>query len=104
MDNSIASRLRRKKRLGDLLLGAGVITQEQLEEALKKQKEAGNGQKLGMTLVDMRYTFIYNNVVENNIYFTEFARSFWLASGSWCVCTYSYTGDYKHSSCNQCIS
>ena len=53
MDNSIASRLRRKKRLGDLLLGAGVITQEQLEEALKKQKEAGNGQKLGMTLVDM---------------------------------------------------
>ena len=53
MDNSIASRLRRKKRLGDLLLGAGLITQEQLEEALKKQKEAGNGQKLGMTLVDM---------------------------------------------------
>lgn len=53
MDNSIASRLRRKKRLGDLLLGAGVITQEQLEEALKRQKEAGNGQKLGMTLVDM---------------------------------------------------
>jgi type IV pilus assembly protein PilB len=53
MDNSIASRLRRKKRLGDLLLGAGVITQEQLDEALQKQKEAGNGQKLGMTLVDM---------------------------------------------------
>lgn len=53
MDNSIASRLRRKKRLGDLLLGAGVITQEQLEEALQKQKEAGNGQKLGMTLIDM---------------------------------------------------
>ena len=53
MDNSIASRLRRKKRLGDLLLGAGVITQEQVEDALKKQKEAGNGQKLGMTLVDM---------------------------------------------------
>ena len=53
MDNSIASRLRRKKRLGDLLLGAGDITQEQLEEALKRQKEAGNGQKLGMTLVDM---------------------------------------------------
>ena len=53
MDNSIASRLRRKKRLGDLLLGAGVITQEQLEEGLKKQKEAGNGKKLGMTLVDM---------------------------------------------------
>lgn len=53
MDNSIASRLRRKKRLGELLLGAGVITQEQLEEALKKLKEAGNGQKLGMTLVDM---------------------------------------------------
>ena len=53
MDNSIASRLRRKKRLGDLLLGAGVINQEQLEEALQRQKEAGNGQKLGMTLVDM---------------------------------------------------
>ena len=53
MDNSIASRLRRKKRLGDLLLGAGVINQEQLDEALKRQKEVGNGQKLGMTLVDM---------------------------------------------------
>ncbi len=53
MDNSIASRLRRKKRLGDLLLGAGVITQEQLDEALRRQKEAGNGQKLGMTLIDM---------------------------------------------------
>lgn len=53
MENSIGSRLRRKKRLGDLLLGAGVITQEQLEEALQRQKDAGNGQKLGMTLVDM---------------------------------------------------
>ena len=53
MDNSIASRLRRKKRLGDLLLGAGVITQEQLDMALQRQKQAGNGQKLGMTLVDM---------------------------------------------------
>ncbi len=50
----------------------------------------------------MRYTFIYNNVVENNIYFTEFADLFGrLAVG---VFAYSYTGDYKHSSCNQCIS
>ncbi len=53
MDNSIASRMRRKRRLGDLLMGAGVITQEQLDEALKRQREVGNGQKLGMTLVDM---------------------------------------------------
>lgn len=53
MDNSIQSRLRRKKRMGDLLLDAGVITQEQLDEALKRQKEDGSGQKLGTILVDM---------------------------------------------------
>ena len=53
MENSIAKRMRRKKRMGDLLVEAGVITPEQLEEALRIQKEAGNGQKLGTTLIDM---------------------------------------------------
>ncbi|MCR5692213.1 MAG: Flp pilus assembly complex ATPase component TadA [Eubacterium sp.] len=45
---------RKRKRLGDLLIGAGVISIEQLGEALKKQKE--NGKRLGETLIDLGYT------------------------------------------------
>lgn len=45
---------KRKKRLGDLLLDANIITHEQLMNALKKQKESG--QKLGETLIDMGIT------------------------------------------------
>ena len=41
---------RKKIRLGDLLVQAGTITQEQLETALEKQKKSG--MKLGVTLVD----------------------------------------------------
>ncbi len=41
---------RKKVRLGDLLVEAGSITQEQLVNALEKQKK--NGMKLGVTLVD----------------------------------------------------
>lgn len=41
---------RKKVRLGDLLVEAGSITQEQLMNALEKQKK--NGMKLGVTLVD----------------------------------------------------
>ncbi|MBQ0028095.1 MAG: Flp pilus assembly complex ATPase component TadA [Lachnospiraceae bacterium] len=41
--------LRRKKRLGDILIDGGAITQEQLSQALAKQKELGL--KLGATLV-----------------------------------------------------
>ncbi len=55
MESSVVNRRRRKKRMGDLLVEAGVITQEQLEEALQQQKEMGNGQKLGTTLVDMGF-------------------------------------------------
>ena len=33
--------VRKKKRLGDLLVEEGVLTQEQLMEALKKQRELG---------------------------------------------------------------
>lgn len=40
-----------KIRLGDCLVSKGMITEEQLGEALKKQKE--NGAKLGETIVDM---------------------------------------------------
>ncbi len=43
-----------KKRLGDLLIDAGVITVEQLTEALKKQKELGL--RLGDTLIQMKLT------------------------------------------------
>lgn len=42
--------LRRKKRLGDILVDGGAITLEQLKEGLDKQKVTGH--KLGMTLVE----------------------------------------------------
>ncbi len=41
---------KKKLRLGDLLVQAGTITQEQLTRALEKQKKTG--MKLGVTLVD----------------------------------------------------
>ena len=43
----------RRKRMGDLLVEAGVITQEQLEQALAAQKTDKRGLKLGTLLVDM---------------------------------------------------
>ncbi len=45
---------RRKKRLGDLLVEAGVLTDAQLQEALGKQKEIGK--RLGEVLVEMQLT------------------------------------------------
>lgn len=42
--------VRKKVRLGDVLINGGVITQEQLEKALNLQK--GSGKKLGEVLVD----------------------------------------------------
>ncbi|MGM0517653.1 MAG: GspE/PulE family protein, partial [Pseudomonadota bacterium] len=45
---------RRKIRIGDLLVEQGVITQEQLKEALAEQKQSG--QRLGRTLVDLGFT------------------------------------------------
>lgn len=41
---------RKKIRIGDVLLKAGVITEEQLQIALSRQK--GSGRKLGETLID----------------------------------------------------
>lgn len=46
--------LGRKKRLGDMLVDAGVITGEQLGEALKKQREMG--MRLGQTLIELNFT------------------------------------------------
>ena len=43
-----------KKRLGDILISAGIINEEQLLQALKRQKE--KGQKLGETLIDLNFT------------------------------------------------
>ncbi len=45
---------RTRKRLGDMLVEAGVITNDQLMEALGKQKESGK--RLGEILVDLRFT------------------------------------------------
>ena len=42
-----------KIRLGDCLVQKGMITEEQLSEALVKQKE--NGAKLGETIVELGY-------------------------------------------------
>jgi type IV pilus assembly protein PilB len=44
---------RNKKKIGDLLLEAGLITQEQLEEALNIQKKTGK--RLGRILIDCNY-------------------------------------------------
>ena len=44
---------KRPKRLGDILIAAGLITQEQLEEALAKQK--GSGKRLGTVLQEEGY-------------------------------------------------
>lgn len=43
----------RKKRLGDLLIEAGVISQEQLKAALEEQKSNKSGKKLGSVLIDL---------------------------------------------------
>lgn len=45
---------RTRKRLGDMLVEANVITGDQLMEALKQQKETGK--RLGECLVDMKFT------------------------------------------------
>ena len=46
--------IRNKKRLGDLLIDANVITEEQLKEALKKQRDTGS--RLGQVLIDLGMT------------------------------------------------
>jgi len=48
--------MRNRKRLGDLLLEAGLITQEQLDYTLKHKKE---GQKLGDALVENQFISEY---------------------------------------------
>lgn len=45
---------RKKKRLGDILISEGVITDEELEEALAQQRTIGK--KLGAVLVDLNMT------------------------------------------------
>lgn len=45
--------MRKKIKLGDLLVSAGAITEEELMEALSRQKELG--MKLGQTLVQLDY-------------------------------------------------
>ena len=41
------------KRLGEMLIDVGVLTEDQLTEALKKQK--GSGKRLGQVLIDEHY-------------------------------------------------
>lgn len=45
--------VRRKKRIGDMLIEEGLITQQQLEEAFERNKELKK--KIGQVLVDMGY-------------------------------------------------
>lgn len=44
---------RKKLRIGDVLIAAGVLTKEKLEEALEKQK--GTGHRIGEVLIDEGY-------------------------------------------------
>ena len=46
----------RKKRLGDLLVDAGVISQDQLLQALQIQKTEKKGDRLGVVLIDLGMT------------------------------------------------
>jgi len=41
-------------RLGDLLVSSGVITEEQLEDALARQRSAGDGKRLGTVLIESK--------------------------------------------------
>jgi len=43
------------KRIGELLVDNGVISQKQLEEALVRQNTLANGAKIGEILIDMGY-------------------------------------------------
>ena len=52
--NGLELHYRRKKRLGDLLIDAGMITEENLKLALTEQKKSGH--KLGETLIDLGFT------------------------------------------------
>ena len=54
MDNLMGGS--RKKRLGDLLVDAGVITQDQLMQALQIQKTEKKGDRLGVVLIDLGMT------------------------------------------------
>lgn len=47
---------RRKKRLGDLLVEVGVISEEQLGNALEMQKGEKKGEKLGSVLIELGFT------------------------------------------------
>jgi hypothetical protein len=42
-----------RRRLGDLLVDAGMITQEQLDKALRVQKKTG--ERLGRALINLGY-------------------------------------------------
>ena len=48
--------IRNKKRLGDLLVDANIITEDQLKEGLRKQREAGTNARLGQVLIDLGFT------------------------------------------------
>mgnify|MGYP000099667555 CR=1 FL=1 len=54
--------VRKKKRLGDLLVEEGVLTQEQLMEALKKQREMGL--RLGETIAELQLYGLSNLVAD----------------------------------------
>lgn len=43
----------RQKNIGDIFVSSGLITEEQLNEALEKQRQLGMGQKVGDVLVSM---------------------------------------------------
>ena len=46
---------RQRVRIGDVLVQAGLITEEQLTLALEEQKKKPKGTRIGQTIVDMGY-------------------------------------------------
>src|SRR4030067_1244410 len=48
----------KKKRLGEMLVGGGLITEEQLKKALDEQKKRGG--KVGEVLVDLGFVSEHN--------------------------------------------
>ena len=45
-----------RKKIGELLIEAGAVTDEQVRKALGQQRAFGKGQKLGAVLISLGYT------------------------------------------------
>ena len=94
MDSFGASRGRRKKRLGDLLIEGGLINDEQLQQALQAQKESDVRQKLGTVLIDLGFAsdddiaeVLSRQYIKEPVIFTLSRwKSSFVSDSEWTVC------------------